>query len=45
MKRQTTTIMIGPSPLTRNAVRQPNRSATNWQTRNESPTPNEKLEV
>ena len=43
--RQAATIANGPKPDTRNAVRQPNRSAASWQTRNDSPTPNEKLDV
>jgi hypothetical protein len=45
MARQTAIIMNGPSPLARKALRQPNWSATSWQTRNDNPTPTEKLDV
>ncbi len=41
----TNAIAAGPMPVTMNAGRQPQRSATNCETRNETPTPTEKLAV
>ena len=38
-------IAAGPMPVTMNAARQPQRSATTCATRNDRPTPTEKLEV
>ena len=39
------TIATGPKPVTRKAVRHPQRSAMSCATRNERPTPTEKLDV
>ena len=44
-RKQTNSITIGPSAVTKNAARHPKLSATSCETRNDKPTPNEKLEV
>ena len=44
-RKQTSNITSGPVAVTKNAARQPQPSATSWETRKDKPTPNEKLEV
>src|SRR3954470_449617 len=44
IRRHATTIAIGPKPVTRKAVRHPQRSAITCATRNERPTPTEKVQ-
>ena len=44
-RKQTESITSGPAAVTKKALRQPQDSATSWETRNDKPTPNEKLEV
>ena len=44
-RKQTMSITSGPAAVTKNALRQPQASATNCETRNDRPTPNEKLDV
>ena len=44
-RKQTVSMMSGPAAVTKNALRQPQASATSWETRNDTPTPNEKLDV
>ena len=43
--KQAAIMTSGPSPVTKNAGAPTKRSATSCATRNESPTPNEKLDV
>jgi hypothetical protein len=45
MPKQAAIITSGPSAVAKNAARQPNASASSCETRNESPTPIEKLPV
>jgi hypothetical protein len=45
MRQAQNNISKGPKPVSKNAHRQPKESAIHCDKRNESPTPNEKLEV